>query len=373
MNILHVVSYKYLKPNHGGSYGIFYPQKYLSQRVTLFVAGSASNEITDDLNFTHFPVFSNHPLRYVNPFLVVKLWKIIRTHHIDALLFEHPYLAWLAYVLCKITKRPLIIRSNNIEYERFKSLNKKWWPIMKWYETWAHKMADFVWCVTKEDAAQIRKDIGSAKTKVLDLPYGTELQEAPHDKSSCRKFLLEKYQLDPETKLLLFNGSLGYTPNRNGLDAILHIMNPIWLQHLKKYKIIICGSNLPPEYNSLEAYKNQHVIYAGFVDDVSVYFKGVDLFMNPVIGGGGIKTKLVEALAFDTKSVSTENGAIGLYDFATGSRLSKVTDYDWKAFADAVIEALKTSDEEHIPSAFYQYYNWKKRMEEVVLALETRS
>lgn len=370
MNILHVVSYKYLKPNHGGSYGIFYPQKYLSKRVNLFVAGSKANEVTKENQFTHFPIFSNHPLRYINPLLIGKIIRIVRENNIEAILFDHPYLAWLAYVVKKITKIPLIIRSNNIEYERFRTLNKKWWPLMKRYETWAHKTADFVWCVTKEDAEQIRKDIGKSKTKVLDLPYGTELMEAPKDKQACRKYLLDTYHLKDDTKLMLFNGSLGYTPNRNGLDAILQVMNPIWLKELSSYKIIICGSNLPAEYDSLKSYQEQNVIYAGFVEDISVYFKGVDVFLNPVVGGGGIKTKLVEALAFDTQSISTENGAIGLYEFATGNRLSTVKDYDWNTFAQTVMTYLNSNKNDHIPPAFYQYYNWEIRIKEVVKELE---
>jgi hypothetical protein len=63
--------------------------------------------------------------------------------------------------------------------------------------------------------------------------------------------------------------------------------------------------------NELKNYADQNIIYAGFVDDISIYFKGADVFINPVSYGGGIKTKLVEALGYNLNAVSTSNGAIG--------------------------------------------------------------
>ena len=53
---------------------------------------------------------------------------------------------------------------------------------------------------------------------------------------------------------------------------------------------------MPKEYEDLKDIKN--LVYAGFVNDVDVYYKGADLFINPVNSGGGLKTKLVEAIGF---------------------------------------------------------------------------
>lgn len=370
LNILSIVTYTYLPPKSGGHYGIFYPQKYLARHSRLFIAGVQNNATSDEIKATLFPVFSNHPLRYANPMNYFKLATIIRKENIQVLYLDHPYLFWMAWLLCKRFKLPLVIRSHNVEYLRFKNLGKWWWPLLKWYETKAHRFATWVTCVTQEERTIIRNDIGLPNETVIDLPYGTELTEAPTDKTACKKMVCEKHGLSYDTKLVLFNGSLSYGPNRNALDTILEIINPELLKQPLNYCILICGNKLPPEYNNLIAYKNQRVLFAGFVDDVSIYFKAADLFLNPVIGGGGIKTKLVEALAFSTQTVSTTDGATGLYPNYTGSMLRIVPDHDWPEFIQQTIACLQAEHSPITPKAFYEYYNWDRNMKSLVERLK---
>ena len=47
---------------------------------------------------------------------------------------EHPYFAWLAFAVRKRTGINVIIHTHNIEYQRFRSTGKWWWPILKVYE-----------------------------------------------------------------------------------------------------------------------------------------------------------------------------------------------------------------------------------------------
>ena len=85
---------------------------------------------------------------------------------------------------------------------------------------------------------------------------------------------------------------------------------------------------------------NNSVFNLYFVDDIDLYFKACDLFINPLLDGGGIKTKLVEALGFGKKAVSTVNGAIGVEEFCTQGRLKIVADGDWEQFAARVNDAV---------------------------------
>lgn len=372
LNILSIVTYTYLPPKSGGHYGIFYPQKYLGQHGHLFIAGMKNNAPTSEIKATFFPIFGSSALRYANPYYLFKLANIIRKHQIDVLYLDHPYLFWMAYILCQWFKKPLVIRSHNVEYLRFKNLGKWWWPLLQWYETRSHRYATVVTCVTKEEKEIIKNDVGIANDHIIDIPYGTELASYPTDHESCKEWLVRHHQLETNTKIILFNGSLSYGPNRFGLDKILNVINPALQEQTIPYKIIICGNKLPAEYNNLEAYRNQHILFAGFVEDVSVYFKGADLFLNPVIGGGGIKTKLVEALAFNTESVSTADGATGLYPEYTGSMLHIIPDTDWQGFTDCVIKCLQQSERKNMPQSFYDYYNWDGNMKALVSCLETK-
>jgi len=57
------------------------------------------------------------------------------------------------------------------------------------------------------------------------------------------------------------------------------------------------------------------------VDDITLYYKGADMLINPVMDGGGIKTKLVEALGYSMNVVTTTSGAIGVPLTITGEKI----------------------------------------------------
>ena len=134
-------------------------------------------------------------------------------------------------------------------------------------------------------------------------------------------------------------------------------INPLLLrQHEFRYKIIVCGKRLPASLNELRDYAGKNIIYAGFVDDIETYFKAADLFLNPVQSGGGIKTKMVESIAFGTTVITTETGAMGIHRNICGEKLIVVPDDNWDAFTNAIIENVHKK--EPTPPAFYNYYYW---------------
>src|SRR5690606_39798490 len=77
----------------------------------------------------------------------------------------------------------------------------------------------------------------------------------------------------------------------------------------------------------------------------------------PITEGGGIKTKLVEALAANTPCVSFETGAWGVPVAVTGNHLSVVADGNYEQFVDAIINKLQ-SKSENIPSLFFEHFYW---------------
>jgi glycosyltransferase involved in cell wall biosynthesis len=102
---------------------------------------------------------------------------------------------------------------------------------------------------------------------------------------------------------------------------------------------------------------SEHFIYAGFVENIDEYTQSADIVLNPVLSGGGIKTKIVEALGFNKNVVSTQTGAIGVDATICGSKLYIVNDYDWDSFVDKIIEAV--DDTSTIPSQFFNVFSWK--------------
>ena len=137
---------------------------------------------------------------------------------------------------------------------------------------------------------------------------------------------------------------------------IIEQINPLLLQSTLKYNILITGKRLPADLNELKAWNKHHLFYAGFVEDIDLYFKAADLFLNPVQSGGGVKTKMIEAIALGTTVISTVSGAAGIDKSVCGDKLVTVADNDWSNFVKAIVELSDTASP--TPEVYYKTYYW---------------
>jgi len=87
-----------------------------------------------------------------------------------------------------------------------------------------------------------------------------------------------------------------------------------------------------------------------------------------VQSGGGIKTKMVEALAFGTTLVATETGAAGIDREVCGDKLIVVPDNDWPNFASAIINNKTTMTP--TPQEYYQTYFYGNIIKALINKLE---
>jgi len=356
-NVLSIVSYKIFPAKFGGQKGIANFNEYFSRHHTLYCVTVKDNE-PNAAPYTIINKLSNSKLRYVNVFYFGLLKKIIQQYKISHVIVEHPYYGWLGLLLKRFCKIKLIIHSHNIEAERFKTTGRWWWRILWRYEKYVHAHADFTFCITENDRQYFINNYKIPPDKTAVITFGISLDSPPpiHEQLAARNELLKKYSLSKETVLYLFNGALDYLPNLGAVKNIIENINPLFIKNSIPYKIIICGKNLPADMNNLKDYNEQNIIYAGFVDDINIYFKGANIFINPVNDGGGIKTKLVEALGYNLNVVSTENGAIGVDANICNGKLMLCGNNDWQSFSDKMMEAIPNN--QSIDTAFFNYFYW---------------
>ena len=361
IKVLSIAPYRYLPVKTGGQKNIALFYKYFSAHVELTCVTVNNNSKEEEERYTIMPLLSTSAFRYINIFYFFSLKRIISQQAITHVMLEHPYYGWLGYVLKRFLKVKLIIRSHNIEGLRFKSLGKWWWKILWWYEKKIHATADFSFFITEEDKEYAITRFNLALKKCALLTYGTEKHSAytREEKEKAKQAICKSYKIADTKPLLLYSAALDYGPNRKGLDCILTEISPLLQQQNISYNIIICGGGLPPEYDNLSAYKEKHIIYAGFVEDISVYYKAADIFLNPISEGGGIKTKLVEALAANDTAISFATGAIGVPTSVTGNKLLIVADKDPLAFAKKMQESLPFI-RESVPQSFFDHFYWGK-------------
>lgn len=354
--VLSIVPYKILPAKLGGEKGIALFNEYVGKEVELIAIGTKDNDLSAVSNYSFLKKLPTSRSRYLNVLLYFFFRKMLRRQKATHLLIEHPYFGWLAWLLKKTTRIIWVVHSHNIEFERSKSIGRWWWPVLKWYEKWVYRNADFIFFISEDDRAFAAEHLSVRKSKSAAITYGVEINERPTDTSTAREIVKSRHGIDNSEYILLFNGALYHHTNYDALRVILDYINPLLLKSHLAYKIIVCGKGLPDSFNELKEYASRNIIYAGFVDDISIYFKAADIFLNPIMAGAGVKTKAIEAAAYNCTVISTEFGALGLNRDAFGKKLCVIRDNAWEEFASKIIVLAQARYETE--SSFYQYYYW---------------
>lgn len=341
----------------GGQKGIAVFCKYLGQQNDLTTISVKDNDVTLAETYRMIPLFSKERIRYLNPFYVLSIKKIIKKENIQNVITEHPYMAWVGWFLKKTSGIKWFVHSHNIEFERFRTLHKSWFKLLKIYEGWSYKNADLVFFKTNEDIQFAVNNKMVKKERAVLVPFGVEINEMPSDRTEQKRKVCEQHNIPPDATLIFFNGALDYKPNTDALLFILNEINPLLLNDTTfYYRILICGKGLPAYFDSLKDYADKNIVYAGFVDDIYAYFKATDIFVNPVVTGGGVKTKVIEAMGYGTTVISCVTGAAGIEVFVCGEKIKIVPDNDAKAFAK---EIKKINNKfTNTPYSYYSYYYW---------------
>lgn len=354
MKIAAIVPYTFLPYQSGGQKAIAQLYDYLGQQAEVYVIGTSGNDAALAKHYTLHPLLGSGLGRYANPLLFGRIKKLLFRLNIQTVIIEHPYHAWLGWLL-KTAGFTVVFRAHNIEFDRFRSIDKWWWPLLKQYERRAYRLAHRVLFISAEDRQLGIDSFQLQPEKCAVVPFGIPLQQEPLNKQAAREQLLHAWNLPADTRLLLFTGSYGYQPNMDAVQAIITHIVPALQQWPHPFRVLVTGKGLP------EALQEQirhcpGIIYTGFIPAIEAYFTGADLLLNTILSGGGVKTKLIEAIGFGTTVVSTATGAIGADAAACGHKLVTVADNDWPGFAAAIVQ--HAGQAAATPQAFYQQYYW---------------
>jgi len=132
---------------------------------------------------------------------------------------------------------------------------------------------------------------------------------------------------------------------------------------------LICGSDIPKDW-ALVFQQNPSIIFEGFVDDIALYFKGCDCFINPVTLGSGLQTKMVEALANNMNIISVRSGTKGIDPAYSGEKISMVDDYHWDDFVQQM-SLQSPGNQLDTPANFFLAFNWNQIVQKAILSLQS--
>jgi polysaccharide biosynthesis protein PslH len=170
------------------------------------------------------------------------------------------------------------------------------WQRWSGYQRGVWHRFERIQCFTTQDAAIARIVAPDVANRVRVNPFGIELPR-PLDTASEQ----------PDT--LVFVGALSHAPN---VDATMWLANEIMpsMRRLRPgVRLTIVGHSPPASVRRLAT---DDIVVTGGVSEIKPYLEGAAIVVAPVRIGGGMRTKVVQAMAYGKAVVTTDRGTHGL-------------------------------------------------------------
>jgi glycosyltransferase involved in cell wall biosynthesis len=219
-------------------------------------------------------------------------------------------MAYLPAVRRFAPKASVVLEEHNVEWTIFDQLAKSLRPpkshAARWeartlrrFEKRALRDVDAVIAISAADAAGLRE---LAHVDAVVVPPFIE-PGAPRVEST-------------RAAALGYIGHLGWQPNAYGLDWFCREVWPLVRRRVPDATLTIAGPGLrkrsdgsllvPPKWSQ------PGIKTVGFVDDLEDVYRGTLGLVAPVLGGSGVRMKLLEAMKAGMPTVTTTDGAAGL-------------------------------------------------------------
>lgn len=180
-------------------------------------------------------------------------------------------------------------------------------------------------CVTDQD-----RDLLAAMggTGLSTVPLGMDLEAVRAD-----------WAPGAGPRRFLFVGSFGHAPNRSGARLLVQEVWPRVRAALPDAELDLAGRGSREFLASLggpSGWEARGVTAHGFIDDLAPLFRRCHVFAAPLTEGGGIKIKILEALARGVPVATTTVGAEGI---APPGSLALLVGPADAGFADTLLQA----------------------------------
>lgn len=172
-----------------------------------------------------------------------------------------------------------------------------------------------------------------------------------------------------KTTDIVFTGNMGYAPNVNAAEFLVHNVLPIVQQKKKEVRVLLAGAS---PHAQVLALKSEHVYVSGWIDDIRTAYASARLFIAPMRIGTGLQNKLLEAMAMKIPAITTPlaNQALGAkegQEILVGSTAEEL--------ASLILQILENENLARTLSEYgYQFihknYNWEaatQGLEELII------
>ncbi len=294
--------------------------------------------------------------------ICTQIKEIINSENIDAVIVDFPNMAKNIIELAKSSRGIVYtINEHNVEYVRMRGMAKVsnislikriayYLESLRLeiYERNLYKSGIFsgISFFSEEDKVFFEKNIDISDAKLVTIPLG------------ANDYGVRPLKLNNKT--LLFVGRLDHIaiPNIEAIVWFVHKIWPIILESVPEAKLVIAGAN--PDDDIMNMSSESISIIPNFSDMKEIYDMA-DCVILPLLSGGGVKGKLLEAVAFRKHIVTTNHGIEGT-EFEGNKHVSLANDEE--SFAKSCIDILLRSKEfekreVNAYELFKEKYDWK--------------
>ncbi|MCF8057790.1 MAG: glycosyltransferase [Bacteriovoracaceae bacterium] len=165
------------------------------------------------------------------------------------------------------------------------------------FERWAYSLSPKTIFVSPIDEEYSRENFPEGNYTNIPLGVDTEyFHPAPRE-----------IEINPQQ--IIFTGNLSYAPNRDACNFLVFEVLTLLRQEFPKIKLILAGSNPPPEIRSLN---DTNILVTGQVPDLRPYIWESALFVCPLRFGAGMKNKVLELLSMEKESIFSDIALEGI-------------------------------------------------------------
>jgi len=123
---------------------------------------------------------------------------------------------------------------------------------------------------------------------------------------------IKPVQLIDTSHFILTLGSLQYPPNADGIRWFFQEVFPIVKENIPEAQLTIIGKNPPHDFIRFADKNSEFVTVTGYVPDLEPYLQQAAVLAIPVRAGGGMRVRILEALAYGEAVVTTTIGLEGI-------------------------------------------------------------
>lgn len=248
----------------------------------------------------------SHAIRFYNKSYKKKLIEVIGRFAPDVIQLESVFLASYIPDIKKHTSAVGILRMHNVEYQIWerlagesKSQLKKIYlkslaGRMKRFEEHAWPQFDVLLPITDNDADIVRQQ--STNAKIITVPFGIHAGDIPVSQAVAEWC---GYHI----------GAMDWLPNEEGIRWFLQKVWPELHKVLPAFKFYFAGRNMSGYFKHLQS---EGVYCEGEVEDAQAFIADKKMLIVPIHSGGGIRIKILEAMAAGKLVVSTDVGMQGI-------------------------------------------------------------